>query len=292
MDFTTIDRRYIFLLVAVALIIFLYIPFKLPTEVDPEVQDYFDAIEALTPGDTVIVSSDYSPSTDPEVGGMHENTLYHLFRKDCRVIGVCYWPEGPDMTRKHLPETLELLRKDWGIEKQAGTDYVELPYLSGNEIAIINTASSIPDAMPKTRHGEDTASLPIMQGINGIEKPDPVTGERTIDLVITISAGDPGAREWIRHVGKRHDARIMAGSTSVMATDLFAFRQSGQIVGFLGGLPGSQQYEMLLLEAGIRKEASDIDADMAIQSVVHFLIIGLIVLGNIGHWRNKRRGIS
>ena len=288
MDFTRLDRRFIFLLVAAALGIFLYLPFALPTTIDPEVRSFFDAVDELEAGDVVVISSDYGPSTEPEIRYMHENVLYHLFYKDCRVICVGFWPYGPDMTEKYVRRARDLVRRDWGKEKEAGVDYVELPYLSGDEIAILNVASSVPDALPETRDGRRSADLPIMEGITGFA-PDPVTGERTIKLLVDMASGEPGVREWIRMAGKRYDMRIMAGVTSVMATDLYPFMQSGQVVGFLGGLPGAHQYETLLVGGGIRREPSEIDADMAIQSVIHFLIVGLIVLGNLGTWRNRRR---
>ena len=72
MSKVTFDRRWIYLMVALMLGVFMYVPFALPVRVDPEVEAFFDSIEKLKPGDAVVVSSDYGPSSEPEIGFMHE----------------------------------------------------------------------------------------------------------------------------------------------------------------------------------------------------------------------------
>lgn len=61
------DQRFIYLAVAVAAGLFLYLPFDLPVGVDPEVRRFFDAIEDLDPGTRVVLSADYGPASEPEI---------------------------------------------------------------------------------------------------------------------------------------------------------------------------------------------------------------------------------
>ena len=57
-------------------------------------------------------------------------------------------------------------------------------------------------------------------------------------------------------------------------------------IGLLGGMKGAAEYEILMGYEGSAFRGMDI------QSLVHFLIIGMVLLGNIGFFlsgRHKRR---
>ncbi len=283
------DRYVIFLLVAGVLAFFLYVPFTQDMPPDPEVRQFFDAIEALAPGDVVAFATEYSPSTEAELGNLHENTLYHLFYRDVKVIFLSTFETGPDIAERKLHLVKRLIREHWGREKIPDVDYTELRFSAGKEIVMVNAATSIAGAFPSTRKGRKTRSLPIMQGVRGLA-PDAATGRRTVKLLIEFGSGIPGPREWIRMVGKRYNVSIIGGVTSVSAPDLYPFLKSGQLKGLLAGLPGGFQYERLLLKKGIRKEPSAVEENMAIQSVIHFLIVGLVLAGNVAYVLRRRRG--
>ena len=282
------QRRIIFLLVATVLVVFLYLPFRLHMPADPEVRRYFDAIEALQGGDTVALVTEYSPSTEGEQWNMHENTLYHLFARGIRIIHLSTWEFGPDIAAKYIRKVQKIIRDEGGIERKPDIDYVELRYSSGYEIVMVNAATSIAAAFPRNRQGLETKDLPIMQGVRGLAA-DPATGERKVKLLISLASGVPGTREWIRMVGTRYGVPVLAGVTSAMAPDLYPFMKSGQLRGLLSGLPGGFQYETLLREAGIRRTPSGVDTDMSIQSAMHCLVIGLVVVGNISYFLARRR---
>ena len=283
-----VDRRLIFIAVALTVGIFLYFPLPCPMPIDPEVRKYFEAIESLPKGSVVVVSTEYSPSTEAEQWCMHENTLYHLFVRGIRVISISTWETGNDIAAKYIRRACELVRLDWGKEVRPDIDYAELAYTTGREIVMVAAANSITEAFPRTCDGRPSASLPALKGVKGLA-PDPVTGKRSVAFLIDFASGNPGTREWIRMVGKRYNVPILAGVTSVMAPDLYPFIRSGQVKGLLAGLPGSYQYELLLRRHGIRKSRSTIDSDMTIQSAVHFLIIGLVLIGNLGYLLTRKR---
>jgi len=207
MDF---DRRYIFLLVGVVLVFFLYVPFSLEMPADPDVKSYFEAIESLKPGDIVVVATEYSPATEAEQWNMHENTLFHLFAHDIKVINISTWETGPDIMRKYVEKAKRLVKEQLGKTKVRDVDYTELAYTTGREIVMVTAASSIAEAFPKTREGRATSETEIMKGVAGLA-PDPVTGERKIKFLIDFASGNPGTREWIRISGRP------AGRTAVRA---------------------------------------------------------------------------
>jgi hypothetical protein len=76
------------------------------------------------------------------------------------------------------------------------------------------------------------------------------------------------------------------GMTAVMAPKFYSFLGAGQIVGLLGGMKGAAEYEILIEQEDAAFRGMDI------QSLVHFLIILLVIVGNVGFFlsgRHKRK---
>mgnify|MGYP001601542363 FL=1 len=74
-----------------------------------------------------------------------------------------------------------------------------------------------------------------------------------------------------------------AGCTGVMATDYYPYLQSGQLLGLVGGLGASSQYEALINQRGTATES------MKPQTVVHSLIIMLIIIGNVVYFLSRKK---
>ena len=91
----TIDRRWIFLVVAVALTVPFFLNVTCKSKVSPEVRALFAAVDALRPNSKVLVSFDYDPASEPELNPMAEAFLKFAFtsRLKLRMLGL--WPPGP-----------------------------------------------------------------------------------------------------------------------------------------------------------------------------------------------------
>ena len=57
----SLDRRVIYLLALLVVVVPLLSPFGLPLAISPEVKQAYDALLALPPGTRVLVSVDYDP---------------------------------------------------------------------------------------------------------------------------------------------------------------------------------------------------------------------------------------
>ena len=90
----SIDRRIIFLLIALATLLPLLHPFGLPIKVSPEVRGVYDYIESLPEGSVFLLSLDFDPSSKPELEPQAIALLRHAFRKQLRVIGMTHWLPG------------------------------------------------------------------------------------------------------------------------------------------------------------------------------------------------------
>jgi hypothetical protein len=259
-----LDRRWIFLSMGLLVLVFLKLPVELPMTPGAETQGYYDAIDSLPPGSIIYLSADYGPSTMPELYPMHVGTVYQAFKKDCKVIAASVWETGPPMVDMAFRDALEKLAGE-GITRKYGVDYVNLGFKAGQDVAIAKIGSSIPETYPLDSRGTPVEQLPIMQGVEDFDQ---------IGVLCNFSAGTPGARQWLQQVQKRYKVRMVAGVTAVMAPDLYAFFQSGQLEGFLGALVGAAEYEGLLETPGPAM------AGMTVQSLAHVLIIFFIVVGN------------
>jgi hypothetical protein len=273
MDITRLDRRWIFLLIGVVTVVFFKIPITLKMSISKPTRGYYEAIESVPAGATVHISADYGPSTAAEIYPMHVETLRSLLRRNVKVISTALFPEGVMMIDRASQEVLDDLRKE-GITKVYGRDYVNLGYKAGNEVVMAKMGASIPETFPSDVKGTPVSQLEVMREINDY---------RNIALLIDFSSGSPGIRQWLQQIQMRYKVRVVAGVTAVMAPDLYSFYQTGQIEGFLGGLVGAAEYEALVHRPGRAIAA------MNIQSLNHFLIVALVLIGNFAFLAQRKK---
>ena len=102
-----LDRRIIFIFVALAVIIPTLLPINLPINVSEPTQRIYDYIDALPAGATIIISFDYGPSSLPELNPMAKAVLRHCFEKDVRVIGMTLYSFAPTLADTLITEVAE-----------------------------------------------------------------------------------------------------------------------------------------------------------------------------------------
>lgn len=272
------ERKYdprwsIFLAMALVVFVFLKIPLPARYEATDKTRGVYEAVESLPPGSIVFISADYGPSTIAEIMPMHEALVYHLLKRDIRIIAAAVWETGPPMIDRVFTQVTDLLAQE-GIIKTEGVDYVNLGYKSGQDVAIASIGTSIRETYPRDYRRIPVQEIPLMEGVENFSQ---------IALLCNFSVGYPGVREWLQQVQTRYRVRMIAGVTAVMAPDLFSFFQSGQIEGFLGGLVGAAEYEHLLQRPGLAMSG------MNVQSLAHLLILILILAGNAVYFLNRRK---
>lgn len=267
-DIRRIDRRIIFTLIFVAVAWPLIQPLRLPMSTSPPVERFYEAVEALEAGDIVLFGGDYSPDTMPELQPMTEALLRHAFIKDLKVVVACLWPASPPLVESALTPLAEEYGKEYGV------DYVNLGYMTGGPVVLLGMGASIPRTFPTDYYGTPVSELPLMQEVDDYDD---------IALVMEVSAGTPGTREWVQQVVSRFDVRVGSGTTAVGAPNFYPYVQSGQLIGLLGGLKGAAEYEMLV------NYPADAVAGMDAQSVVHGLIVFFILFGNVVYFFSRRK---
>jgi len=267
-DIRRIDRRIIFTLIFLAVAWPLIQPLRLPMSTSPPVERLYEAVEALPPGSIVMFGGDYSPDTMPELQPMTVAFIRHAFMNDLRVVVACLWPASPPLIETALTPLAEEFDKEYGV------DYVNLGYMTGGPVVLLGMGSSIPNTFPSDYYGTPVSDLPLMQEIENFDD---------IEIVMEVSAGTPGTREWVQQVVSRFNVRVGSGTTAVGAPNFYPYVQSGQLIGLLGGLKGAAEYEMLI------ETPADATAGMDAQSVVHGLIVFFILFGNVVFFFTRRK---
>ena len=102
--FGNLDRRIIFLLIGLSVLIPLINPnlIDLPLGQDRNTKIVYDSISNLQEDDKVLLSFAYGASTKPEVHPMAVALLNHLFSKGIKVYIVSLWPESPIMAQQAI----------------------------------------------------------------------------------------------------------------------------------------------------------------------------------------------
>ena len=262
-----LDRRIVFLFVFVFVSIPVIVRLDLPIPSSKEVDDFYEAIEALQPGDVVFFPADFDPGSLAELEPMMDSALQHLFRKNCRVICFTLWDTGPGVVDRILREGAEAAGKKYG------EDYVFLGFKAGREVIMVQIANSISGVFPQDFAGRPTKSFPLMQQVDKLTD---------CKLVVNISAGYPGTKEWVQQVRTRFSVPMLSGCTGVSAPEYYPYYQSGQLSGLLGGLGGAAKYES---RVGLKGPAT---AGMPAQSMGHLVVIVFVLIGNVLYLVNKR----
>ncbi|MBD3234210.1 MAG: hypothetical protein GF315_10860 [candidate division Zixibacteria bacterium] len=258
-------RHLIFLLMAIAVVLPLIFKPGLPLRVTKEVQDIYDYIEGLPEESVVIISFDHEASSLPEMVPMAEALLRHCFRKNLKVCGMALLAEGTSVGDANLR------RIGAEYNKEYGEDYIFWGFRPQHEVAILALGEDITREFKTDYTGRPISGFPIMQGLRNYQN---------VAAVISVGDGDIPIY-WVNYAQARYGVNIIPAITAVMATTMYPFLQSEQIVGLAAGLKGAAEYEKLLNRTGLATRGMDA------QSTAHVLIIVLIAIGNIIMFRQR-----
>ena len=264
-----VDRRWIFLIIGVVVIIPLFFPLGLPIRATATTQQAYDAIDDLPKGSKILLSCEYGPSTKPEIHPMVLAVLRHLFKNEHKVYVTCLWPDGQFLAEEALDQ---VAAEEYGLSY--GEDYVLLGFRPGNEAVVKGIVSNLRKLYTIDARGTKVTEIPMMEGINRFED---------FDFLFSASAGYPGTIEWVQYAVDPTDVPMSTGTTSIQVNEIMPYIQSGQVNGILAGMPGAAEYEALIGVPGIG--TSGMDA----QSIAHLVIVIFIVLGNIGFFIERNR---
>jgi hypothetical protein len=269
-----LDRRWVYLVIGVVVVVTAIWTFRVPLYVTPEVRSVYDFVESLTPGEVLMIGVDYDPAALAELHPMSYAITRQCFSKDVKLLLCCLHQNGPGMVEQVIAQVAQ----EYG--KVNGTDYVYLGYKPYPAISILAMGQNFRIPFPEDYYGTPLDSLPMMRNITNYDN---------VRAIINISAGS-ATEYWINYANGRYNAKLAIGVTGVMTADYYPFLQSGQIFGLIGGMKGASEYEHLAEKGKYISEEKDqlvASKSMPIQTTTHIVIILFIVVGNVGYFMTK-----
>jgi len=259
-----VDRRIIYSIIALGITLPLIFPFSVPLRVGDAVKEVYQRMDALKPGDIVMMSFDMSAGSAPETFPIPEAILRHLAKKQgIRVVAVGFHsPDGPEWADKAL-QILEQAGKVYGV------DYINLGYRAGGEGAVAFAAKDIHAAYPVDVQGKDISQFPIMEKLRTAED---------IDVFFTFSSSGPDI--YVRQLGP-YGVPIIPGISFTITPTVLPLYDSGELAGLLGGLRSAAEYELL---TGVVASGN---AAMGAQLLGHLVILLFLVMGNAFYFVSK-----
>ena len=283
----TFDRRWIFLAMAVAIVVPFFVPINMTMKPSSMTRSVYDTVEALEEGQTVFVSLDFDPASTPELAPFFDAVMLHLKRQNVKMVLATTWYAAPPLVSRYIREKIErpivtpgssyVGEPDRGYVRNE--DFVWLGFREGREVMI----ASLGKDLRATFDGKDAAGtalddIPLMDGKKQL---------KDFDLLVLISAGSPGAKEYAQQVQARYNLRMVAACTAVSTTDLSPYYDAGQLLGLAGGMSAVASYERLVGRPAGATQGADV------LNIGHLVIILAIVFGNfiyfVGRWRRRMR---
>lgn len=276
-----LDRRWVFLFLAIVCVVTYILPIEIPIIVEKEVSTIYEFVDSLPPGEIVLIAIDYAPNSMAELHPMTYVIAEHCWRKNLKIIFTSLSQEGPGMADQAIRDISDSLKIDRTYGDQAfkgreitnGIDYVFLGYKPYYALVILGMGQDFRLPFPSDYYGTRLDSLPMMKGVINYDQ---------VACVIDISGGNI-TDAWISYGQGRFGFPLALGLTGVMTAQYYPFLGSDNIFGLMGGLLGAAMYEDMADNPGRAKEG------MAVQLSAHMVIILFIVMGNVGFIVDRAR---
>lgn len=283
----TIDRRWIYIVIWLVVMIPLLAPFRIKPIAMPPVERLFNYIDTMPEDRTLVISVDYTPDTQPELHPMCIALLRHAFATGRRVGLLTLNVFGLGLGEDAIRQVTEEFNSHAATHQDSiiyGEDYVYWGWSTPILTVLLGMGERIANVFPVDYYGNRTESLPITRRLKNYEH---------IGIVVSI-AGSTLPLTWVTYAQTQFGVPIAAGATAVSAADYYPYLNSGQFTGMLAGMKGAAEYEQLVLDKmqvlgmdwGQRQRGTEA---MSSQTAAHLAIMAFILVGNIAFFATRRR---
>ena len=276
-----LDRRWIFLLMLLSISVPLLFSIRFPETPSPMVLDVRSAIEELSDGSNILMAWDFDPASRGELSPMASAFLRHCAFKKHNLYFLTLWPTGEPLVQ----ESIDLLNREFP-EYEYGKNYVNLGFRPGGEGVIKVLVGDLKKLYTNDVEGTSLEKLTLTRNLKNI---------REMDLIVNVSAGYPGVKEWVLYAATPYNMKIVAGTTGVSAPTLYPYIP-GQLTGLLAAIKAAAEYEQALIDLYPNLESNNTAQEglrrMGPQLLAHMLVILLILLGNIIYFSEQRKRVG
>ncbi len=264
----TIDRRVIYVVIALSVILPKFMPLGLPISISPMTRQAYDTVEKLNPGDLMIQVIDFSVGYRADLWAATNVIIEHAASRKAAVALVAMQRDGPVM----CDELVQL----WTAKGlKYGETIVNLGYLPGLETGVAALARDFQKTLTKDSYGKAITEISMLAG---------VTDAKAFKL-ISVSVSNSGL-EWVKQVQGPFGTPVIFLAGTMLVPQYTAYLQSGQLKGMLKGVSGAAEYETLT------KKPAEATAAMEVQSLAHLVMIAFIVMGNLAYVAGRKGGAT
>ncbi|NLF01178.1 MAG: hypothetical protein GX601_09400, partial [Anaerolineales bacterium] len=214
---------------------------ELPSSL-PAADRLYDAVEALGPGDVVLVAAEYWPGQSDELGPVAAPVLRHLLDQGVSIQVVSTRPEGQALTAVLLQDLLG----DGALAEALPYELPEWGYQPGDAVGVTRLLRLAPSAR----------------------------------MVVVLAAQPAGLRWWVEQVTAYHDQTmplmVIASASLEPVASTYLADGSEQIGGAVSGLAGAAYYESRL--SGGQTAAP---WTLNVLAAAQVAAVGLIILGAV-----------
>ncbi len=276
-----VDRRIIYVILAVVVILPLVFPRPQSVRVMTPTEKLFNTVDTIPNDKVLLIDFDYDPQTQPENEPMAIALLRHAFQKRIKVAALSLYAQPLGLA----VQALDQVREEFNARARTyedsiiyGRDYVLLGWQPPPIVPLLGLGIGISNVYPTDYYGYQTDSLPVMQGIENFND---------VGILVSVSGGN-APLWWIGYSQVRYGVAVGAGLTAVSASDFFIYYQTGQFSGLMVGMKGAAEYEEMVEKIDVpgRRKASEALGSL---TAAHLTIMAFIILGNIGYIMRRRR---
>ncbi|QDU39780.1 hypothetical protein Mal4_41270 [Maioricimonas rarisocia] len=276
--FRDLDRRWVFLAMLLAVAVPILAGARFPEEPSQMVRSVFHAIDNLPEGSRVLMALDYDPASEGELHPMAAAFTRQCALKNHKMYFMTLWPPGPVMIQKQI----NMLQREFP-DYEYGIDYVNMGFRPGYEGPIKLIVTDLKRAISADVHGTSLDQIPLTRDLKNIQQ---------MDMIINVSAGYPGAKEWVLYAATPYGIPTVAGTTGVQSPLLMPYIPN-QLTGMLGAIKAAAEYEQMLIDEYPQlkdnRQAQEALRRMGPQLVAHVFLIVLILIGNTIFFIERRR---
>ena len=267
----TIDRRVIYAILLIVILIPLFFPITLPTYPSKQSQDFYDTVEKVakdSPNKIVIVDGWWSPSTRGENQWQAQAIITHLMMRHLHFAILSFDTQNNTVMQTQV---VEPLAKTYGYVY--GRDYINWGFKPQSSFVPIikGLVTDIPGTLKKDYKGVPITQFPVMKNIRN---------RSDVGALVEITPSGT-AETWLGLFVQNDNPPFLFAPTAVMAPTYYPYLDTQQMAGMLTGIKGAGDYEGLLHTHSFGSRAA------GALSLVYALIILLIVLGNLGYYASR-----
>ncbi len=279
---TKIDRRIIYLILGIVIIVPIIVPTIQQIRVMTPTRKLFVAVDTIPQNKILIIDFDYSPESQPENHPMAIALLRHAFKRRIKVAALSLYAQPLGLAQQALDQVTREFNSQARNSSDSivyGRDYVFLGWQPPPIVPLLGMGISISNVYPTDYYGLRTDSLPMMKNILNFSD---------VGILVSISSSSAPIW-WVGYSQTRYGLAVAAGITAVSASEYYMYYQTGQFSGLMVGMQGAAEYEEMVdqeLKVTGKRKASEALGSL---TAAHLTMVFFIIIGNIGYLLRRQK---